>query len=145
MTRLAGKTWRRRADQGVAGDEVHTEPRDECPVINGIQPERDFRQFHCHRIEVHAEHVVVGNEHLHLLLFPAIFVMRDDATGFALLAVEVGFSELIDGFVGERATAKGHFANGEVEDVVGFLVLEQFLEGIFDEALGQDFGCVVGG
>ena len=65
--------------------------------------------------------------------------------GLALLAVEVGFGELVDGFVGERAAAERHLADGQVEDVVGFLVLEQFLEGVLDDALGQDFGRVVGG
>ncbi len=33
----------------------------------GVEPQRNLGQLHCHRIQVHAVHIVVGDVHFHPL------------------------------------------------------------------------------
>ncbi len=131
--------------EGVSGVELEAEPGDEGILVDGVEPEGDFGEFAGDGVEVHAEDVVVGEAHFDLLFLLGVVGVGEGEAGFLLFEAEVGFGELVDGFVEEGGGADGHFADGELEDVVGGFAGEEFLEGVFDEAAGEGFGGVVGG
>ena len=55
LARLTTDVVHRCADEAVAGDEVMVEERQRLVGRKRGQPEREPRQLHCHRIQVHAE------------------------------------------------------------------------------------------
>ena len=133
------------ADERVAADQLGAEPGHKGALVDGVQPQGDLGQFHRGGVEVHAVDVVVGEEHLHLLQFPGIVLVGQGLAGFLLFAVQVGAGQLVDRLVEEGGAAHGRLAHGEREDLVRGLVLEQFLEGVFHQALGEHLRGVVGG
>lgn len=106
-------------DEGVSAGELEAEPGDESSFVDGVEPEGDFREIDGGGVEIDAEDVVVGDEHFHLLALLGVVVVRDGDAGFLLLSLEVGFGELVDGFVGKCSGTDGHFANGQAEDFIG--------------------------
>ena len=133
------------SDEGVAVVELEAEPGDEGSFVDGIEPEGDLGEFDGDGVEVHAEDVVVGEAHFDFLLFPGVVGVGDGKAGFHLLQAEVGFGELVDGFIEEGGGTDGHFADGEAEDFVGGFAGKKFFEGVFDEAAGKGLRGVVGG
>ena len=74
-----------------------------------------------------------------------VLLVRNAALEFRLLALQIGLGELIDRLVQERRAAHGGLDDRELQDVVGGLVLEQFLERVFDQATRQHLRRVVAG
>ena len=64
-----------RTDEGLAVRELKAEPRDVRAFEDGIQPERNLRQFDGDGIEVHTKDVIVGQAHFHPL--PVLPFQRD--------------------------------------------------------------------
>lgn len=133
------------ADEGVAAGELEAEPGDEGRFVDGVEPKGNLGEFNGGGVEIDAEDVVVGEEHFHPLPFAGVVLVGDGLAEFSLLFPQVGFGELVDGFVEEGGGADGHLADGEVEDLVGVEALQALLEGVFDEAAGERLGGVVGG
>ena len=99
-------------NQGIAVDQLGTEPRHKSIRINGVQPQRNLGQFHGHRVQVNAVYIAVRNKHFDLLqLVKAVFVANDLA-GFLLLTGNIGFCKLIDRFIQESCAAHGRLADG---------------------------------
>ena len=104
--------------------------------MDGIEPERDFRQFHGHRVTVNTIDIVRGNVSLDLLQFLPVLVVPQSFTGLKLLRLQISLGKLGDGLIEEGTAAHGRLADGEPENIVRRFVLEQLLEGVFDYALG---------
>ena len=144
------------ADERVAGGELEAEPGHEgrggagvrVVAVDGAEPERDLGQLDGDGVEVDAEDVVVGEEHLDALALAGVAVRVEGLAELGLLAAEVGVGELGDGLVEEGGRAHGGLADGEVQDVVGrharLVVADELLEGVLHEALREHLGRVVG-
>ena len=99
-------------NQGIAVDQLGTEPRHKSIRINGVQPQRNLGQFHGHRVQVNAVYIAVGNEHFDLLQLVKTFFVADDLSGFLLFTRNIGSCKLIDRFIQECCAAHGRFTNG---------------------------------
>ena len=65
-----------------------------------------------------------------------------------MLALQVGFGQLVDGFVQKGGAAHGGLADGQAQDVVGAfdaLAAKQLLERVLDQAAGEHLRGVVAG
>ncbi len=142
---LRGKNLPPRPHERIARHQLGSEPGHMSAFVDGVEPEGHFGQLHRHGIQVHAVDVVVGQEHLHLLLLPGVILVGDLFAGLLLFFQEIGLGQLVDGFVQKGRAAHGGLAHGEFEHLVGALVLEQLLQGILHQAAGEDFRGVVGG
>ena len=148
-----------RANEAVAGKELVAKPRHAggqglavvvLLAIDGVEPDGHLGQLDGHGVQVHAEHVAVGQVHAHLLQLLRVLVVGDAGFELGLLALQVSLGQLVDGFVQERGAAHGGLAHGEGEDVVGLFdaavfLVEQFFEGVLHQALGEHLGGVVAG
>ena len=142
-------------DEAVAGEELVAEPRDAGWLgwfavlggfaIDGIEPDAHLGQLGGDGVQVHAEGVAVGDIHPDLLECGGVLIVRDAAAQLGLLALQIRLGELIDGLVDERGAAHGGLADGEAQDFVGGLALEQFLERILHKAAGEHLRSVVAG
>ena len=144
------------AYQAVAGGEAQAEPGALAGLVEGGKPEGDLGELDGGGVQVHAVAVVGGEAGLHPGLLALVVLGRDGLGPLLLPGLEVGVGQLVHGLDEEGARAHGGLADGEGEDVVGgflaggrlafFAFLpEQLLEGVLDEALGQDFRRVVAG
>ena len=116
-----------------------------APLRNGIEPQRHFGQLYGHGVEVHAEHIVVGNVHLHALAFGGVGVVGDGLAGLLLSGLQVGFGQLVDGFVQKGRTAHGRLADGELQDFIRRLAGQDFPQGMLDQAAGEHIRRVIAG
>ena len=117
-------------------------------AVDAAEPEGQGAQFDGGLIEVDAVDVARGDVVLDAAEFVEVEGGFDALAGLLLLEFEVVPGELRGGLVEESAAAHGGLADLEVEDrvgVFGAVVLEQFAEGLFDQALGEHLGGVVGG
>ena len=112
---------------------------------NGVEPQRHFGQLHGHGVEVHAEHVVVGNVHLHALAFGSVGVVGDGLAGFLLSGLQVGFGQLVDGFVQKGRATHGGLADGELQNFIRRFAGQDFAQGMLDQAAGEHIRRVVAG
>ena len=76
-------------------------------------------------------------------LLLALLMGNADA-GLLLLARKVLFCQLADCLVQEGRAAHGGLADGELQNVIGALIFQQFLQGIFHQTFGQHFRRIVG-
>ena len=132
------------ANQRIATDELRTEPRYERAFANGVEPERHFSKFDGDGVEVDAVDVAVGNEHFDALQFGLTpFCGNGSARAFRFNALvlahfQVHAGKLVDGFIQECGRPHGGFADFELQNIRGMLnARSQFLERIFDQALGE--------
>ena len=121
------------------------------PLRDGVEPQRNLGQFHSHRIQVHAVHIVVGNVHLHPLPLGHVLVMTNGLhvcpglLQFLLLLLQVGFSQLVHGFVQERCAAHGRLADGQLQDLVRCFARQNLPQCMVHQATSQNLGRVVAG
>ena len=151
-----------RTDQAVAGKQLVAKPghaggfdgqRVAVRVlrgfaINGVEPQRHLGQLHRHRVQIDPIDIAVGQVHAHFLQLLRVVVVRDALAQLSLFALQVGFGQLVDGFVQKRGAAHGRLTHGEGQDVIGALdaaACQQLFEGVLDQAAGQHLGGVVTG
>lgn len=96
-----------------------TEPGHKGIATDGVEPERDFGQLDRYRVQVDAEHVVIGDIHLHPLQLAGVAILRNAFALGLLLVVQIGFGQLVDGFVQEGRTAHRRLADGQMQDSIG--------------------------
>ena len=113
-------------------------------LVDAVEPQGYFRELASDRVEVHPEHVAVGDVVLRLLQLVGVLGVRDALVPLALAAVEVVLRELVDRFVEERGGAHRGLADGEVENTARrHFVRDQLLEGVLDDAPGEALRGVV--
>ena len=123
---------------------MRAKPGYKAAFINGIQPQGNFCQLNSHRVQVDAINIAVGNKHLDLLQFIKSLFIADNLAGFFLFARDISFCQLIDCFVQERRTAHSRLADGQLENFIRSFSLKKLLQGILNQALGQDLRRVIG-
>ena len=144
------------ADDGVSALELGAEPRDvgriailsrrKLLAADGPEPQRDFGKIRRGRIEVDAEDVVIGDDHLHAGLLRRVLLDRDGLLEFLLLLAKVDVRELIDGLVQERRGSHRRFADRELHHLVrGHVVRHALLDGEPHQTARQHFRRVVRG
>ena len=134
-----------RPNQGVAVDQLGAEPGHVTAGENGVQPQRHLGKFHGHGVEVDAVHVAVGDVHFDLLQLRKALVVGNQFPALLLFALQISLGQLVDRFVQKGGAAHGRLANRQTQNLVGALALQQLLQGIPHQTLGQHFGGVVGG
>src|SRR5690606_19672353 len=92
-----------------------------------------------------AEDIAVGDVHLHPLLFFGVLLVGDALAQLLLLGLQVGFGQLVDGFVQKRRATHGRLADGELENFIRRFAGEDFLQRMLYQALGQHLRGVVRG
>ena len=87
---------------------------------------------------------MVGNGHAGLLQNLCVVFVGDAGILLGLLAFQIGFGQLVDGFIQKGRATHGRLANREVQDFIGGFVFEQFLEGVFHQGFGKHLRGVIG-
>ena len=134
------------AHQGIPGEQLVAEPRHVPVLDDAVQPERDLRKLHRHRVQVDAEHVPVGDEVLRLLQLLGVLALGDAPVQLPLPPLKVPLGQLVDGLVQERRRAHRRLAHRQTENALGWHVLvDLLLEGVLHDRLGEALGSVVAG
>jgi hypothetical protein len=71
---------------------------------DAVEPQAHLRQLHRLRVEVHAEHVLIGQAHLHLLQLGVKALMRNRFARFLLAPLQALASQDGEGLKAERLT-----------------------------------------
>ena len=83
-------------DEGVAADELRSEPRDKTTAENSIQPQGDLRKLHGDRVQVDTVDVAVGNIHFDTLQLVKTLFIGNGLAELLLLAGDIGLGKLVD-------------------------------------------------
>ena len=108
-----------RPDQRIAAPQMQAEPRCLQFRTHGVQPQRNLRQLHRRRIQVHAVHPVQRDRRTHLLHLLGVRTRVDPLTELVLLQLQIQVRQLIDGLHRERTRPHRRLANRKRQHVVG--------------------------
>ena len=137
------------AHQRIAAEQLLAKPGHKGPallrLVDAVEPEAHLRQLDRHRVEVHPEHVAIGQPHLHLLQLLLEGGMGDGLAQFLLAQLQVLEGQLVDQLIEVGRGAQRHLQQLEAQDVGGGLSWHQLLERVLDLAAGERFGRVVAG
>jgi hypothetical protein len=111
------------ADQAVAPAQLKAQPRRLQARVHGVEPQADLGQLDGGGVEIHPVALVQREVGLHLLEFAQIPVGVERFAQLGLAALQVLGGQLVDRLVEERPGTQRRFADGEVEQLGGFLML----------------------
>jgi hypothetical protein len=129
------------ADQRVAAHQLLAEPGHKRPSLlwreDAVEPKAHLRQLHRHRVEVNAEHVLIGQAHLHLLQLGGELLVGDALASFLLAQLQIFLRQLVHHLVQERRRAHRRLADLQLQDVGRGFTRQQLFQGVLHQALGE--------